>query len=159
MWLHPVLTGRCVYSMPVWDQLFIAQKHPLCLGPRLFIKQKSKGPRDKWNEDWTDLKQVPGMLGWERVCSGVVQMFYGCIGGLPVFPRCAVHGVGKLYCIYQAYTEHCWMHPFQPRHPFQPAVAGLRVGSCGSPQTVPCNGAAWLGQVWRREGSLLTVVW
>lgn len=72
-WLRLVLRENYVCIMPVWDHC-VAQKHPLCLGPYLFIKKKSKGPRGEWNEDCTSLKQIPGMLGRERFCSTVVHM-------------------------------------------------------------------------------------
>lgn len=55
----------------------------------LLIKKKSKGPRDERSEDGTDLKQVPGMLGWDRVCSGGVQMlcFTAASQDFHFFPR------------------------------------------------------------------------
>lgn len=68
--------------------LCIAQKHLLGLGPYFFIMKKSKELRGEWNEDCTSLKQIPGMLGREQVCSGGVHRpcFLAALYDLQVSP-------------------------------------------------------------------------
>lgn len=66
--------------------LCIAQKHPLGLGPYLFIMKKSKEPRGEWNEDCTSLKQIPGMLGRERVSGVYMSCFMAALYDLQISP-------------------------------------------------------------------------
>lgn len=63
-----------------------------------------------------------------------------------------MHGVDGIYQIRRAYTMHSQMSSFQSRQPCNivllSVAAGLRIRSCGSPQTLSItNGAVWLGHI------------
>lgn len=124
----------------------------------LFVYQEEVKRAKRWMEWRLYQSQTNPRHAWQGeglqwYCLNV--MFYGCIVWLAGFPRGSVHGADRIYQIYQAYTMHSQTSSFQPRQPCNivllSAAAGLRVRSCGSPQTLPItNGAVWLGHIWRR---------
>lgn len=125
----------------------------------LFIYQEGVKRAKRWMEWRLYQSQTNPRHAWQEevlqhCCPHV--MFYGCIVWLAGFPRGSVHGVSGVFQICQAYALHSQMSSFQPRQPCNIVLlgvaAGLRLRSCGIPQTLLIsNDAVWFGHIWRRS--------